>query len=82
MLPLFIILFIILFILLFSKNHYKIYTFDEHFAPYKSNYVDVHFPEMAWNNQTRFTKYMSYDLRGGIPPSYLYYGPWNMSSAI
>lgn len=51
----------------------------EQFAPYQSDFYDVMYPEMMWNNQTRFTKYMSYDLRGGIPPIFYPTGPWNQS---
>jgi hypothetical protein len=72
----FIVVFAILCILQYNKLNYSKYS-TELFAPFTSDYIDPIYPEMVWNNQTRFTKYMSYDLRGGIPPLYYYTGPWN-----
>ena len=74
-----IIIFVIAILVLFVIHYYSNLKDKESFAPYQSDFYDVMYPEMMWNNPTRFTKYMSYDLRGGIPPMFYPTGPWNQS---
>jgi len=76
-----VIAFIILCFIKYFKDPINIIK-KESFAPYQSDYYDETPPQMMWNNGTRFTKYMSYDLRGGIPPIFYPTGPWNQSPIL
>ena len=77
----FIVIFLLLLALLFLYNNISLLTQNtEKFAPFKSGFIDLYPMQFTWNNPTRFTRNMSYDIRGDILPFYYFVGPWNNSS--
>lgn len=65
------VLFLILLTYIFDKKQDKFYPL----SPYATGIYPI------WNEPTRSTRNMSYDLRGDVPiPETGFWSPWNMST--
>lgn len=72
-------------------NYDILYGYDTYPILYNDNHDNIIEPNMAWLsrrgmlpwwNSTRFTRNMSYDIRGDIPPIHYDIGPWMVSPLI
>ena len=61
-------------------NRYRYRNINNYYPSYYDIWQLSRYGLLPWNNSTRFTRNMSYDLRGDVylPPYYT--GPWNNST--